>query len=97
MAAFCRQHGLCAVSLANWRRRLGGPDSRGAPATTAAPSQWLPVVMDCTPSSPALRAPEHAGYVLALHELRLEVPRGFDGDEVRALWSLLCADSEVRA
>jgi hypothetical protein len=30
--------------------------------------------------------------VLSLSDARLEVPRGFDPDEVRALWRLLQAD-----
>jgi len=84
-AAFCRQAGITAVTLAHWRRRLSRRSPKHAKETPA--PQWVPVVVD------------HGGemascYVLTDDSVRLEVPRGYDFKEVAALWRMM---AEVKA
>lgn len=86
-AAFCRQAGITAVTLAAWRRRLG--TAPAASSATAAP-QWVPVVVG---SSGSLEA-SVGGYVLTHGRTRLEIPRGFALQEVAALWRMM---AEVKA
>lgn len=85
-AEFCRRRGISTVSLANWRRRHGRRKTAQPPDA----SRWLPVSI----AGPVAQAgaTQQGGYVLRLADARLEVPRGFDPDEVRALWRLLQAD-----
>ena len=87
--AFCRQRGVSAGSLANWRKRYVGAEPRTPAVGEVLP--WIPVVvtMDGVDSDKA------AGYVLAAEGLRLEVPGGFDPEETRVLWQLLRTAGEV--
>ena len=84
-AAFCRQHGVSTVTLAQWRKRYG--QSRQEPAAAPRPDRsWLPVVITGPgDSSPA----ESRRYVMSVGGCRLEVPAGFAPGEVAQLWQLL--------
>jgi Transposase len=83
--AFCRRRGVSTVTLAQWRKRLEqAPD----PTASVPPSRsWLPVVISDGGSPQPL--PGTACYRLVCGDWRLEVPAGFDLNEVRALWQLL--------
>jgi len=83
-AAFCRQAGITAVTLAAWRRRLG---KAPAPAVVSpnAPPQWVPVVVGSSVGDEA----SVGGYVLTHGLTRLEIPRGFALQEVAALWRMV--------
>jgi transposase-like protein len=88
-AAFCRQRGVSAGSLANWRKRYAGAEQRMPAVGEVLP--WIPVVV----TEAAVDSGKAAGYVLAAEGLRLEVPRGFDAEETRVLWQLLRTAREV--
>jgi hypothetical protein len=83
-AAFCRQAGIAAVTLAAWRRRLRKAPEAGSPS---ARPQWVPVVV----GGPAGDEASIGGYVLTRGLTRLEIPRGFALQEVEALWCMVRA------
>jgi len=85
-AEFCRRRGISTVSLTNWRRRQSQQKTTRPPTG----AQWLPVTIRGPGAEAGAAKP--GGYVLSLAQARLEVPRGFDPDEVRSLWRLLQAD-----
>jgi len=80
-AAFCRQAGITAVTLAAWRRRLGKAPAARSPDAP----QWVPVVVGNSVSSD-----ESVGRYVLTHGLaRLEIPRGFALQEVESLWRMV--------
>lgn len=84
-AAFCRQVGITAVTLAAWRRRLGKAAAAGQPNAP----QWVPVVVGSSVGGEA----SVGVYILSNGLTRLEIPRGFALQEVEALWRMV---SEVK-
>lgn len=97
-AEFCRRRRISPGSLARWRRRHGAAQSAAAttapaPARPAGVDRWVPVVLDTAALRGALAQP----YVVSVGSARLEVPRGFDGREVRELCAVLCSLSPLEA
>ena len=80
-AAFCQVHGISAASLGLWRRRYG----QRSPTAVPSSQQWVPVVLEAE----ALRPKPGRGYVLSCSAGSLEVPPGFDAQEVSLLWRVL--------
>jgi hypothetical protein len=93
--AFCRARGFSTVSLALWRKRYAKTQQSIQPARPSlrgpAPGPWVPVVV----RDDVTRPPQGACYVLISDTGRLEVPRGFDAQEVGALWQVLTAVTAV--
>lgn len=87
--AFCRDRGVSAGSLANWRKRYVQEEPVAAADRGTPP--WIPVVVTRSAESP-VRA---TGYVMAAEGFRLEVPRGFDPEETRVLWRMVSGAVEV--
>ena len=75
---FARARGLNATTLGWWRWKLGVPAVQQA-------TSFLEVVVEEETVSPA-----PPSFVLELGELRLHVPCGFDGGELRRLVATLC-------
>jgi len=88
-AAFCRDRGVSAGSLADWRKRYSdlGPGA----TMDGGVSPWIPVVVTGSVGNGGMVT----GYVLAVEGLRLEVPRGFDPEETRVLWQIVSGAREV--
>jgi len=78
--AFCRQRGICAGSLAAWRKRYGSG------LATSAVGNWLSVQFD-GPQPRGFSAP--AGYSIHLGDACLDVPVGFVAAEVAVLLGML--------
>lgn len=95
-AEFCRRRRISPGSLARWQRLHGAAQSAAvtrAPARAAGVDRWVPVVLDTAAVRGALAPP----YVVSVGSARLEVPRGFDGREVRELCAVLCSLSPLEA
>lgn len=82
--AFCRAQGISTVSLSLWRKRYG---TARRVVTDAASAPWVPVVL----RSEAMSSPHTAHYALVTPSARLEVPHGFDVQEVGSLWHIITA------
>lgn len=80
LSAFARRHGVERRRIARWSRRLD----------TAAPLQFHPVrvtgAFDPKPSPAAIEIELPSGE-------RIRLPRGFDADDLRRLFSVLDASS----
>ena len=95
-AEFCRRRRISPGSLSRWQRLHGAAQSAAvttAPARAAGVDRWVPVMLDTAAVRGALAQP----YVVSVGSARLEVPRGFDGREVRELCAVLCSLSPLEA
>lgn len=78
--AFAAAHGIDAQTLSWWAWRLG---SRGRPRPVTSPAFAEVVVADAA-DRPG------ADFVLEIGVIRVRVPSGFDGGELRRLVAALC-------
>lgn len=95
-AEFCRRRRISRGSLARWQRWHGAAQSAAvtaASARVAGLDRWVPVVLETATVRGALAQP----YVVSVGSARLEVPRGFDGREVRELCAMLGELSDPEA
>jgi hypothetical protein len=95
-AEFCRRRRISRGSLARWQRWHGAAQCAAVttPSVRAAgPDRWVPVVLETATLRGGLAQP----YVVSVGSARLEVPRGFDGQEVRELCAVLRGLSPLEA